>query len=124
LTLRVFIVEDSPEIVEGLTELLARDARCAVVGHAVSEQLALEWSFQNEAGFDVAILDLLLRDGSGFAVLAHLTKYQPGKAVVLSEYVTPVMAEKCKALGAVAAFPKSKIEECVLYVRALAEGDH
>jgi DNA-binding NarL/FixJ family response regulator len=116
LTLRVFIVDDSPDIVNGLTELLSADGRCKVVGTAASEQLALDWSFANEAGFDVAVLDLLLREGSGFTVLAHLTKYQPGKVVVLSEYVTPQMAEKCKAFGAVAAFPKSKISDCIRYI--------
>jgi two-component system OmpR family response regulator len=119
--LRVFIVEDSPEIVAGLTALLEHAGRCEVVGSAPSEELALDWSFKNEAGFDVAILDLLLQDGSGFTVLAHLAKYHPGKLVVLSEYVTPVILERCKAFGAVAAFPKSSIPECIEYIEGLAE---
>ena len=120
MKIKVFIVEDSPEIVDGLSELLIRDGKCEVVGHAASERLALEWSFGNEAGFDVAIVDLLLREGSGFPVLTHLAKYQPGKVVILSEYISPAIAERCERLGAAAAFPKSRLRECVEFVRALA----
>ena len=119
--IKVFIVEDSQDFAEALAELLAaNDGKCGIVGTANSEQSALDWSFEHEAGFDVAIVDLLLRDGSGFAVLAHMAKYQPGKIVVLSEFVTPVMAERCKALGAVAAYQKSRTPECVAFVRDLA----
>jgi DNA-binding NarL/FixJ family response regulator len=118
--LKVFIVDDSPDFVDGLSELLTFGGECEIVGRAASEQRALEWSFDNEAGFDVAVLDLLLHEGSGFAVLAHLTKYQPGKVVVLSEFVTPVLAERCKALGAAAAFPKSRFTDCVDFIIGLA----
>lgn len=118
--IRLFLVEDSPVIATYLAGLLARDGRCEVVGRADTEQTALEWSFQNEAGFDVAVVDLMLREGSGFGVLAHLHKYQPGKIVVLSEFATPVIAERCKALGAVAAFQKSKMADCVAYIHSLA----
>jgi two-component system OmpR family response regulator len=121
LKLKVLIIEDSPEIAAGLSELLLQSGRCEIVGHVASEQLALDWSFRHEGGFDVAILDLLLREGSGFGVLAHMTKYQPGKVVVLSEYVSPVMAERCMAAGAVAAFPKSRMKECIDFVLALAD---
>lgn len=120
LTLRVWIIDDSLEVAAGLKELLSIDGQCEVVAHATSEQQALEWSFQNDAGFDVAIVDLLLHEGSGFAVLAHLQKYQPGKVVVLSEYVSPAIAERCANLGAVAAFTKSQTGDCIRYVLALA----
>jgi DNA-binding NarL/FixJ family response regulator len=120
LKLKVLIIEDSPEIAAGISELLLQSGQCEIVGHLVSEPAALDWSFRNEGGFDVAILDLLLREGSGFGVLAHMTKYQPGKVVVLSEYVSPVMAERCLKAGAVAAFPKSKTDECIAFVLGLA----
>jgi DNA-binding NarL/FixJ family response regulator len=118
--LKVFIVEDSDDIADALTELLAIPGRSEIVGRASSEEGAIEWSFQNEAGFDVAVVDLILQGGSGFAVLTHLTKYQPGKVVVLSEFVTPAITQRCTAFGAVAAFPKSKMLECIAYVTALA----
>jgi DNA-binding NarL/FixJ family response regulator len=119
--LRVWIVDDSLDVASSLKELLSMDAACRVVGHAGSEEEALAWSFQNEAGFDVAILDLLLHEGSGIAVLAHLSKYQPGKVVVLSEYVSPAVAQRCRAMGAVATFPKSQMAECIRYVKSLAQ---
>lgn len=121
LTLRVWIVDDSLDVANSLAELFSLDASCRVVGHADSEQQALDWSFQNDAGFDVAILDLLLHEGSGFAVLSHLSKYQPGKVVVLSEYVSPAIAQRCLDMGAVATFAKSQMGECIRYVKSLAE---
>ena len=120
MPLRVFIVEDHQDIADSLAELLALDGLAETVGRASAEADALAWSFQNEAGFDVAIVDLLLKDGSGFTVLAHLIKYQPGKVVVLSDFVTPAIAERCLRLGAAAAFQKSRIDDCVRFVRDLA----
>jgi two-component system OmpR family response regulator len=121
LKLKVFLVEDSPDLVSALTELLTADGLCDVVGQASSERLALQWSFAREGGFDVAVVDLLLNEGSGFGVLGHLIKYQPGKVVVLSEYVSPAIAQRCLKLGAAAAFQKSHTSECVDYVRGLAK---
>jgi DNA-binding NarL/FixJ family response regulator len=118
--LRLFIVEDHQDIADALSELLAAEGLCETVGKARTESDALAWSFHHEAGFDVAIVDLLLADGSGFSVLAHLVKYQPGKVVVFSDFVTPVIAERCQRLGAAAAFQKSRMEDCIAYVRALA----
>jgi DNA-binding NarL/FixJ family response regulator len=120
--LRIFIVDDVPDFVEGFSALLTASLDCEVVGRAASQALALEWSFAHEAGFDVAIVDLLLSEGSGFAVLAHLHKYQPGKLVVLSEFVSPVMEERCRRLGAVAAFQKSRTQDCIDFIRTLAPG--
>lgn len=117
--LRVFLVDDSREFAESLAELLTATGRCEVVGTASSEELALRWSFQNEAAFDVAIVDLVLQLGSGFPVLAHLLKYQPGHVVVLSEYVSPSISETCKRLGVAGAFPKTQARECVDYVLGL-----
>ena len=53
-------------------------------------------------------------------VLAHLQKYQPGKVVVLSEYVSPASAKRYANPGAVAAFTKSKTADCVRHVLSLA----
>lgn len=121
LPLKVFIVEDHRDTADSLSRLLAVDGLCEIVGVARSEADALAWSFQNEAGFDVAILDLLLPDGSGFAVLAHLLKYQPGKVIVLSDFVTGEIADRCTRMGAEAAFQKSQVADCIEYVRDLAE---
>jgi DNA-binding NarL/FixJ family response regulator len=118
--LRLFIVEDSRIIADALSELLAVDGTCMTVARASTEAGALTWSFQNDAGFDVAIVDLILAEGSGFAVLSHFAKYQPGKVVVLSEFVTPAIADRCKSLGAAAAFPKSRIADCVEFIHGLA----
>lgn len=119
LTTRFFIVEDNKDIADALTELLSVDGRGEMVGRARSEGEALAWSFEHEAGFDVAVVDLVLADGSGFAVLAHLHKYQPGVIVVLSDFVTPAIAERCRKLGAAAAFSKSQLHDCIEFIQAM-----
>lgn len=123
--LNVFIVEDHPDTAESISRLLGLDGLCETVAVAGCERDALAWSFQNEAGFDVAILDLLLREGSGFTVLNHLVKYQPGQVVILSDFVSPVIAERCITLGAAAAYRKSEIAQCIRHVREIAgkQGD-
>ena len=118
--LRLFIVEDHQDVADALSELLSVDGRCETVAKVRSEADALAWSFHHEGGFDVAIVDLLLKDGSGFAVLAHLVKYQPGKVIVLSDFVTPAIAERCEKMGAVAAFQKSRMDDCIRFVLQLA----
>ncbi|QJW84409.1 response regulator transcription factor [Ramlibacter terrae] len=118
--LRVFPVEDMPQMRNSLTALLSADGACEIVGTAESEQQAVRWSLDHEAGFDVAVVDLLLQEGSGFAAMAHLVKYQPGKVVVLSGYVTPAVKERCLSLGALAAFGKEDTAECIDFVRGLA----
>lgn len=120
MPLRLFIVEDQADAAASLAELLTADGTYEAVGFAESEADALAWSFQNEAGFDLAIVDLILRSGSGFAVVHHMQKYQPGQVVVLSDFVTSTIAERCKAMGAAAAFRKSDIGECVRFARTLA----
>jgi DNA-binding NarL/FixJ family response regulator len=119
--LRVFLVEDAPEIADSMATALASTGCCEVVARAASEQEALDWSFRNEAGFDVAIVDLVLTEGSGFSVLAHLTKYQPARVVVFSGFVTPDIAERARKLGAAAAFGKTQAKECVQFVADLAQ---
>ena len=121
LPLRVFIVEDHRDTADSLSRLLALDGACETIAYARSEGEALAWSFQNEAGFDVAIVDLLLKEGSGFAVLSHLVKYQPGKVIVLSDFVTHAIADRCRKLGADGAFTKAQIGTCVQYIRDLQE---
>lgn len=120
MPLRVFIVEDHPDTAESISRLLGVDGLCETVAIVGCERDALAWSFQNEAGFDVAILDLLLREGSGFTVLNHLIKYQPGQVVILSDFVSPVIAERSIKLGAAAAFRKSQIAECIRHIRKIA----
>ena len=58
--------------------------------------------------WDLAIVDLFLRQGSGLGVLSACRTRRPGqKMVVLSNYATPDVRMRCAQLGVDAVFDKS-----------------
>lgn len=107
--LRVFIVEDSINMQIALRELLSSRANFDVVAAARSEMEATEWLLENRSSWDVASVDLMLTDGSGFNIVKRCRDQAPSKdVVVFSEYVTEALRERCTSLGASAAFAKSE----------------
>jgi two-component system, OmpR family, response regulator len=62
---RAYIVEDSPTIRENLIETLQELALVDAVGTAETEHEGKKWLAQNEAYWDLAIIDLFLKEGSG-----------------------------------------------------------
>lgn len=121
--LKVFVVEDSPNMQLALRELVCAAGDAQVVGTAPSEALALEWADSHPARWDLAIVDLTLAEGDGFAIVRHL-KQQPacGAVVVFSAFVTDVIRRHCHALGADAVFHKTQSRELAQYVEELAGG--
>ena len=122
MTLRTFFVEDNPTIRENLIGTLQELAAVESVGMADNEKAASQWLCANAQHWDLAIVDVFLRQGSGLGVLAACQRRQPGqRAVVLSNYATPDMRRRCAQLGVDAVFDKSgDIEALVDYCRELA----
>ncbi len=122
--LQTFIVEDSPVIRDNLIATLEELAPVKVVGTAESEAAALEWLGQADHRFDLVIVDIFLRGGSGLGVLRHMTGMQrTTKLIVLSNYATPDMRKKCIELGADKVFDKSgEIDALIQYCCRLAGG--
>jgi DNA-binding NarL/FixJ family response regulator len=118
--LRVLLVEDNPRLIEELQATLAELARASVVATAAAEAEACAWMDSRTQGCDVAILDIFLKSGSGLGILKHVATYErPPRRVVLTNYATPDMRSRCRALGADAVFDKStEIEELVEWLRA------
>jgi len=107
-TVRTFVVEDNPTIRENLLGTLREVARVDPVGQAESEREGTRWLTSNLAQWDLAIVDLFLKDGTGFSVLEACRNREPAqKMVVLSNHLTPEMRRKCAQLGADAAFDKA-----------------
>lgn len=110
--LRVVIIEDSVNMQMAMRELLDAHAGFTVVAALRSEQEATEWLLQNKNGWDVASIDLMLSDGSGFNIMQRCRAYAPtADVVIFSEYVTDVVRDRCQALGATGAFNKAQIKE-------------
>jgi two-component system, OmpR family, response regulator len=72
---------------------------------------------------DLAVVDLFLKQGSGLGVLEACRIRSPRqRVVVLSNYATPDMRQRCTQLGADAVFDKSnEIDALVEYCIELCE---
>jgi two-component system, OmpR family, response regulator len=98
------------------------------VGWAETEQEARGWLSGHEAGWDLAIVDLFLKQGSGLGVLEACRSRGAGqRVVVLSNYATPDMRKRCMQLGADAVFDKSNeidalVDYCVAHHAAPRSG--
>jgi two-component system OmpR family response regulator len=121
-SLRLFLVEDSPVIRENLAATLEELLSAKVVGSAETEAAATDWLLQNLGEWDLAIVDVFLRQGSGLGVLSALDRRPAShKLVVLSNYATPDMRKKCLELGANQVFDKSnEIDTLISYCERVA----
>ena len=107
MQLRAFIVDDSSTVRDNLVETLKELAQVEPVGMAETEHDAKRWLARN-ADWDVAIVDLFLREGSGLNVVEAARKRNPGQqVVVLSNHSSRDVRWRCAQLGADAVFDKS-----------------
>ena len=78
------------------------------VGTSETENDGKAWLSTNAANWDLAIVDLFLKQGSGLGVLAACRERRPHqKVVVLSNYATIDIRKRCAQLGVDAVFDKS-----------------
>jgi DNA-binding NarL/FixJ family response regulator len=126
MAFRVFIVEDSSTIRDNLIETLKELAQFEPVGTTETEHEAKRWLARND--WDLAIMDLFLREGSGLNVLEACRRRRPEqKVVVLSNHSSRDVRWRCKQLGADAVFDKSTelealVEYCVSHRRDVQDG--
>lgn len=123
--LKTYIVEDSPVIRENLIATLEELVPVEVVGTAEDETTAAHWLARPDSQFDLVIVDIFLKAGSGLGVLRVAAGLpQRHKLVVLSNYATPDMRRKCLELGADRVFDKSnEIDSLIAYCDRLASGN-
>ncbi|XVJ70726.1 MAG: response regulator [Rhizobacter sp.] len=124
-SLKTFIVEDSPLIRENLIATLEELGPVLVVGTAEDETTAVLWLSQETNQFDLVIVDIFLKKGTGLGVISAANALdQKHKLVVLTNYATADMRAKCLSLGADKVFDKSNdIDALLLYCSRLVSGD-
>jgi len=107
-----------------LTTTLEELTGIKVVAAAESESEALNWLAHPEQNWRLAIVDVILRPGSGLKVLKACKNRKPEqKVVVLTNYATAEMRRACLNLGADAVFDKSgEIDALIEYCGLLANG--
>jgi DNA-binding NarL/FixJ family response regulator len=105
--LAVFVVEDNEEIQENLAGALEELTCAKVVGGSGSEEGALAWLAAHH-DWDVLLVDLFLKGGSGMRLVQGVQRTRPGqKIVVFSNYVNAAVRKRCAQLGVDAVFDKS-----------------
>src|ERR1700735_4566104 len=83
--LRVLLVEDSKVLTERLTEAIRQIPEVELIGTADTEAAAL--AAVKKDSIDVIILDLHLKQGTGFGVMRALATTQPKpRIIVLTNY--------------------------------------
>ena len=121
MKLRTYIVEDNATIRENLIGTLEELADVQAIGTAETEDAGKAWLTSNPAEWDLAIVDLFLRQGSGLGVLEACRKRNKAqKMVVLSNYATPDVRMRCAQLGVDAVFDKSNeidalVDYCIVH---------
>jgi two-component system, OmpR family, response regulator len=121
--LRTYIVEDNATIRENLVGALEELASIESLGWAETETEARGWLERHGQAWELMIVDLFLKEGSGLGILeACQARAQGQRVVVLSNYATVDMRKRCLQLGADAVFDKSnEIDALVDYCIVLSE---
>ena len=108
MQLITILVEDSKTIRDNLISAMAELAGVQVVAIAETASEAIAALQAYESTWQLAIVDLFLKEGSGLTVVRASGNRSPGQhVVVLTNYPTPEMRRRCLELGADAVFDKS-----------------
>ena len=114
---RVFILDDSPQITEMLSELFSDPGYVDVVGCHDSAITAIEEMGRLHP--DVVILDLQLKDGSGFDVLKAmrlLPHLKDSVIILFTNHASRELHSHALALGANFSLDKSKDHAKILEI--------
>lgn len=106
--LHAYLVEDNPSLCETLVGTLQELTGVRVIGTSHTQAQAAAWLAQHGADWDLLVIDLFLRGGSGLHLVEGLGTRAPWqKVVLLSNYVTAGVRKRGAQLGVDAVFDKS-----------------
>lgn len=97
--LKVLLVEDSSLLSERMMEILSDIEGIESVGAVATETAAIDAINQKQP--DVILLDLRLKEGTGFSVMRHLKHiHKQPIIIVVTNYALPQYRVEAEALGA------------------------
>ncbi|MDM0032170.1 response regulator [Variovorax sp. J22P271] len=120
--MKVVLAEDDRKLRSLLSQIL-RPMGGDIVFECGTQFEAITWLEGHHDGWDLAVVNLFLAEGNGFALLRHCETRSPAqKVVMISNYVRePVAARACEA-GADAFFDKSsQMEDFIEYCLAVRQ---
>jgi len=120
--LKVFLIEDNVVLRNIVVDALRDIPSVEIPFYADNEVAATNWLSSNDGAWDLAVVDLHLKKGSGVGALSWCTTRRPEqRVVVLSGELTDVMRQKCLALRADAVFDKrTEMDDFLDYCKSLA----
>ena len=108
MSLISYLAEDNEAIARNLIETLQEICEVKVVGVGATQTEATQWLALHDGEWDLAIVDLFLKEGSGLGVLAGCrNRHLNQKVVVLTNYATAEIRKRATELGANAVFDNS-----------------
>jgi DNA-binding NarL/FixJ family response regulator len=108
VSLATFLVEDSLTIRNNLIPAMEAMANVRAVGVVGSERDAADWLKEHADQWQLAVVDLFLSEGSGLGVLRECNGRRENQlVVVLTNYATDNIRQRCLAAGADVIFDKS-----------------
>lgn len=106
--MRVLLAENNPVHREQLAQLLQGMAGAQVAFVASTQQEATDWLDRHRDGWDLALIDLFLDRGHGYAILRHCRSRAPTqKVAVISDYSADPARARAMEEGADAFFEKA-----------------
>ncbi len=120
-SLKVFVIEDNVVLRNIIVDALRDIPRVDVLFYADNEISATNWLSSNDGAWDLAVVDLHLRQGSGVGALSWCTTRRPNqRVVVLSGELDEDMRQKCLALRADEVFDKgTEMDDFLNYCKSL-----
>ena len=119
MAIKTILVEDNEKIRESLIPTMREIADLKVVAVAETQLEAREAALLH-AGWQLMVIDMFLREGSGLGVLRDCRDRRADQvALVLTNYPTPEIRRLCAEQGADGVFDKS-IELDAFFERCLA----
>jgi two-component system, OmpR family, response regulator len=120
--LRVLLVEDSELLAERMREVLGQISGVEVVGTVGDEGSAVAMTRQSD--IHVLILDLQLKNGTGFGVLRTLGEHRPA-TIVFTNYALPEYRRWAEKFGVEYFLNKSlDFERLPEVIKSLAQAPH
>lgn len=118
----VFLVEDLKNIQTAMAQMLEGLGDYRIVQTVSTEAEALDWLERHPGAWGLAVIDLVLAQGSGMQVISRCRRTSPNAhVVVFSNFVSPGIRTHCLRLGADAAFDKTtELKEFADYCAGLA----
>lgn len=113
--MKVLLVDDSAPVREHMKPMLSAISHVEIIGEAETSVAALY--LIQKLRPDVVILDVVLREGSGFDVLAEVKKWRDSPIVImLTNYAAAPFRKKAQEEGADFFFDKSTEYEKVIEI--------